>query len=128
MTRNFDILDADGKVIDTHIVPDGGSVKVKMIFMDAAMVDAAAITRQATDAQLLHRPGFLTSLTDVEINASEAARDARKAALGDAWKNPPALLDGAAAAKQAAPGITTDSEARYEARDKRLENAWRGAA
>jgi hypothetical protein len=124
-----EMYDRNGNLIDNQIVPDGGRLRVPQMMMDAATIDIAEITRRAMANQQppLHAPGFVpVSLTDAEIEARELARDQRKSKLSDAWRNPPAIDASLAKKDEATPA--TDSEARYAARDKRLENAWRGAA
>jgi hypothetical protein len=124
--RKAEMYDKDGNLIDNQIVPDGGRLRVPQMMMDAATIDIAEITRRAMadQQQPLHAPGFVpVSLTDAEIESKEMKRDARKAALSNAWKNPPAIDPTLAKKDEAAPA--TDSEARYLARDRRLENAWR---
>jgi hypothetical protein len=120
------MFDKDGKPIHGDILPDGGRLRTHMLMMDSAQPDIAAITRAAiADTQppqtAMHRPGS-AALTDTDRDAREKARDARKASLSDAWRNPPTLD----AAQIERPAPTTPTGEAADRRDARLRDAWKG--
>jgi len=140
MTNNRNEIDDDDCVVigdrkyrkaqkGGGIVKDGECVVRPMILMDAASLGIAETTERAiADAALpqpLHRPGQI-GISDALADTREQLRDDRKRRLSDAWRNPPAPLDAAAVANaQTTSPAAPDSEARYAARDARLENAWK---
>ena len=128
MKPKAEMYDAQGNLISSNIMPDGGRVFVKMTMMDAAP-DIAAITLAAmTDAGVgaLHKPGMLVvDGIQAQIAAAEreVRRDLRLERLSDAWRTPPA-----AEVKKDAAAPTVDLDALHAARNARLADAWKGAA
>jgi hypothetical protein len=123
--RKRDALD-----LDDFMVPDGGSVKVRMATMDSTQ-------RRIAEIFAGHRPGF-AQLTDAQIAQRARVRDAWIKQLNDAWRTD--------ARKKRNDDDENDDEdensndrarrrgaadARMAARDayvKRLTNAWRTPA
>jgi hypothetical protein len=125
MTKTIEMFDKDGNPINAKVMPDGGRLRTHMTLMDGARPDIASITRAAmADSQpsqaAMNRPGTL-ALSAADCEARETTRDARKAKLSDAWRNPPAL-DPAHIDKPAPTTPTGDAATR---RDRRLEQMWR---
>ncbi len=113
-----EVFDKDGKRITLagNIVPDGGTVRVPQMIMDAAPAG-------------LHRPGSLP-LADAELEARQAAYEDRKRSLSDRWRQPaPAQLPADARSPQTTPPAplagVSDADARYAERCAALEQAWR---
>jgi hypothetical protein len=126
MTKHTQIFDAAGNPITDTIMPDGGRVHVKMMMMDAAPAGLADAARRAfADSNpdtARHGPGGL-ALSDADRDAREKALDGRNARMTDAWRNPPADE-----VKKDAAAPTTDLDALHAARNRRLEDSWKGAA
>jgi hypothetical protein len=114
------IYDRHGRKVTGSIVPDGGKITVPLLMMDDAPTDIADTTNQP-QAALLHRPGFADAGNAAE---REKLLDARDARLSSAWRNPPAF-DTAQSEQPKPPSATDAAEARYAARDARLEQVWR---
>lgn len=115
-----EVFDKDGKRITLagNVVPDGGTVRVAQMIMDAAPAG-------------LHRPGSLP-LADAERDARQAAYEDRKRSLSDRWRHPaPAQPPSGAIPPQTPPpaplASVSDAEARYAERCAALERAYRGA-
>jgi hypothetical protein len=74
----------DAYVDDDFMVPDGGSVKVRMALMDSVQ------RRVAFDAAN-HQPGY-RSVSDAAVRAAQDARNSARARwireMGDAWRSP----------------------------------------
>jgi hypothetical protein len=126
MKPKAQIFDAAGNLITGDVMPDGGSMKVKMTLMDAApanFIDTArrAFADSAPDTAR-HAPGSL-ALSDADLDAREKVLDARDKRIADAWRNPPAVE-----VKQDAAVPTVDLDALHAARNARLADAWKGAA
>lgn len=116
-----EVYDKDGKRITLagNVIPDGASVRVAQLVMDAAPTG------------MLHKPGSLP-LADSERDSREAAYLERKRSLSDAWKHPaPAQPPAGAIPPQTTPPApvagVSDAEARYAERCAALEQAWRRA-
>ena len=103
---------------------DGETIRVPMTMMDAAH-DALLRGQIVADAvEVRHSPGYaVPALTDAELVNSEAAMAARRKALSEAWKQPPAKPAVPPFKKDEAPA--TDIESLLQARDTRLTEAWR---
>ncbi|TWI58290.1 hypothetical protein IQ16_08196 [Bradyrhizobium huanghuaihaiense] len=115
-----EVFDRDGKRITLagNVVPDGATVRVAQMIMDAAPAG-------------LHRPGSLP-LADVDRDARQAAYEDRKRSLSDRWRHPaPAQPPAGAKAPQTTPPApvagVSDAEARYAERCAAVEQAWRRA-
>jgi hypothetical protein len=126
MTKHTEVYDAAGNPITGTIMPDGGRVFVRMTMMDAAPADLPdAARRSLADSNAdtaRHAPGGI-ALSDADRDTREKLLDARDKRVADAWRNPPPEDQ-----PGAQPAPTADAEARYAARDARLEQAWKGAA
>jgi hypothetical protein len=126
MTKHTEIYDAAGNLITADVMPDGGSLKVKMMLMDAAPANFTDTARRAfgdsKQDTARHAPGSL-ALSDADLDAREKVLDARDKRIADAWRNPPAVE-----VKQDAAAPTVDLDAVHAARNARLANAWKGAA
>lgn len=126
MTKHTEVYDAEGNPISDTIMRDGGRVFVRMTMMDAAPAIITEATRMAlADSNpdtARHAPGSV-AISDADRDAKEKLLGARDQRLADAWRNPPPEDQ-----PSAQPAPTADSEARYAARDARLEQAWKGAA
>jgi hypothetical protein len=129
MKPKAEMYDAAGNLITADVMPDGGSLKVKMTLMDGAL-DIAALTRAAmadADASVRYKPGTIVAdgiqgeLAAVE---RQVKRDLRLDKLTDAWRAPPAQQ--VAADSKAPPQI--DLEAFHDKRNARLADAWKGVA
>lgn len=98
---------------ESYTVKDRESIRFNLQFMDAMPVfDGAG-----------HRPGAV-SLTDAERDRRAQMYADNKARISDAWKNAPPL----AADVAPAPIKTGDAlEDAYEARSRRLADAWQSA-
>jgi hypothetical protein len=121
---------------DDHIVPDGGSVRVRMQMMDALQRSVAVGfgTFNARD----HQPGYRTALDagmpphvrDARARAN-AAYDAMCARLTNAWRTPGRDADpdsdGAARLRQhpGADEVEAKRRAARQAYVDQLTNAWR---
>lgn len=101
----------------------------KRLNFDEAMALAIGSGPQAA----LHRPGF--GVTDASANTErERLRDQRDAALSNAWRKPPPIIDQLPQShdtrqlprsSETHPGTFTHDEL-LARRDQRLEDAWRG--
>jgi hypothetical protein len=129
MKPKAEMYDAAGILITADVMPDGGSLKVKMTLMDGAP-DIAALTRAAmadADAGVRHKPGTLVAdgiQAELSATEREVRRDLRLDKLGDAWRTPPAQQ---VVADSTVPP-QNDLEAFHDKRNARLTNAWKGAA
>jgi hypothetical protein len=145
-----EIYDARGNRIAGDIVPDGGRVRVPMMFMDAE--DVAEITHRAlgdaddasdADDGIMHRPGYVRSkISDAIAKTQQVLRDDRLDKMQDAWKNPPPLqikMDNDPAHSphikappqshaSTTPGRPIDIEAFHEKLNAKKRDAWKGAA
>jgi hypothetical protein len=129
MTRKHDVFDRFGNKIDEdRPLRDGERVKVGVLLMDHAPPDLAEISRLAlADAGdgPLHRPGP-ARISDAATITREGLYGDRCDRLSDAWRTPPA--QDAPAPITPASATAADVDAARALRDKRLEDAWKGAA
>jgi hypothetical protein len=130
MARQVQRLDRYGRPLpdDDDIIPDGGSVRVALPFMDHLSVEmrrALGLTMDGgTDVQGFipgHRPGFAVAAVK-----DEGARDKYIRKLGDAWKNPPTEQPTQRTTPSSAPKPSMhDAEQAHRAYVDRISNAWR---
>ncbi|WP_029582952.1 hypothetical protein [Bradyrhizobium sp. URHD0069] len=129
MTRKAKTYDANGNLIDSEIVPDGGVVRVRMTMMDHQMlpyhVQRILDENTVADTCILHKPGFLPVNAAARRDALEKKLDARDAKLSEAWRDPPKLDQ---THEKPTPTPALDREAVYQRRDQRLRRAWEDVA
>lgn len=112
---------SEAEATENGVVRDGFRVVSHVSLMDSR---SPAAMLAATTSGAMHRPGFVDNAPANEATL-EAARDAKLKALGDAWRNPPAL-DEAQITKPTVPAATDGGDV-YARRDARLRDAWRAA-
>jgi len=117
---------ADGE----EVLEDGESIVVRMHMMDS--VQRAVAARTTVVDTVGHRPGNL-ALTDADADRQRRALlvDAYDRRVGDAWKNPTAVLVAATndkAPRQRAPSPAADREAMYSIYDRAVSERWRALA
>lgn len=124
-----EVFDKDGKRITLvgNMVPDGATVRVTPMLMDAAA--SPQLMLDGTPPGPLHRPGSLP-LSYADRDARQAAYEDRKRSLSDRWRHPaPAQPPAGAIPPQTPPSApvtgVSDAEARYAERCAALGNAWR---
>jgi hypothetical protein len=129
MTHKAEVLDRFGNPItEDRPLRDGERVRVPVVLMDSASPDIAEITRRAlADAGdgPLHRPGP-ARIADAANVTREVLYGDRCDRLSDAWRTPP--VQDAPAAITPASATAADVDAVWALRNKRLEDAWKGAA
>ena len=145
---NTIIIDRNGNPIDDDdIVPDGGSIRAPMPFMDsavtAAMRSAFGDNARAGNGNVLHdgqggpagfRPGYaFGGMTLVALQRrADHARSVYLDRVSNAWRNPPSLAPEPLPPKPAAqrdgkdPG-TRDGQSAYRAYVNRIAGAWKTA-
>ena len=137
----------NGKVVRTvedgesYILKDGESLGGgSFMLMDSVQHSVSQNTVQVFDA-IGHKPGFVgVSMGDADHLARAQRYTERKAKLADAWKDAPPLPHGALADAGSANAIDDarrafasshgqdGRDAAYQARNRRLEDAWKGGA
>jgi hypothetical protein len=119
-----EMYDAESKRVYAEVMPDGGTVRVRMTLMDGAPPSVTEDARRALADNkpeiTRHAPGSL-ALSDADRNLKDTLLDACEKRLNDAWRNPPPLED---QSKPAPIADTNDLHAQHRAR---LEAAWKGA-
>ena len=148
----YEITSADGRkrIVDGdsgEILPDGATLRVPMMFRDAALTPVQkAIADAATHFDAAGgggRPGFAFDYAAAARVKEQAYQDAKRE-MSDAWRTPPVAQSAPAAAappvkvEDARPAIpVTDADfARlrqirdesYRAMVAEMESAWRGPA
>jgi hypothetical protein len=128
------VLDKDGNIIKVArddaqcIVPDGGRVLVPLMLMDSRSMEDTEPTFDAS----AHMPRTLP-MTDAQKAQHAAQMKRNEMRMNDAWKRPvlpPLTAASALPALKVPPQDGTgmaDSQAAYERRSKRLQDAWRHA-
>lgn len=127
-TSKTKLFNRDGQQIEDHGGPlkDGERRSFPMSMMDSALIhDLEDKFAHAVDTSgVRHSPGYCApQMADAEFVNSEAAMAYRKKQLSQRWLAPPPKP--AVAPFKKDEGSATDTESLLQARDKRLQNAWK---
>jgi hypothetical protein len=130
------IYDRHGNVVDDDVVPEGGTLRVPIPFMDAlsapmqrAFADAALpAVRDGLGNPAGHRTGFVFGPRELTADAA-TAYSGFKARLADAWRSPSARTRSAPRHGEDDRNddreSVTDAAAAYADYCTRVANAWR---